>query len=71
MLLLGLLVNWTQLRKESVLEDISTGSSKNEKQREQRIKKQVRIGYSRTMENYKSYTCNVNIRKIENQRRNI
>lgn len=39
MSLVGFLVDWTQLRKASELEDMSVDTSKNEKRGEQRIKK--------------------------------
>lgn len=49
MLLMGLLVDWTWLRKESELEDISIDSLKTEKHRKQRLKIN-RTGHSGTVE---------------------
>lgn len=71
-----LLVDWAQLIKISELKDISIEFLKTEKQRKQRLKKQNRTEYPRTVKQLPKaqYVHNGNTgrrRKRESDRRNI
>lgn len=53
---MGLLIDWTWLRKECELEDILTTTSKNKKQREKDLEKKLK-DIQELWDNYKS--CNI------------